>query len=273
MLAHATVVMHRHILNNTFLCLHFWWLLIIIQFGRISLNVEKHAWHCSCGITEMYFFQLWKYSTTGPIFSSPSVWTNASCDSVTNQNIVVGSHDHHVYCVSDTGDLRWMFKADSEVYATPCLFSIHQYGKKNRSNTIQHVAQVQVDVPFQRQTLAPPEGQCDSQIVVPPAGQCDSQIVVPPAGQCDSQTLVAVCSCRGYMYILDATCGRELGRHELPGDTFSSPVVINNTVIVGCRDDYVYALHIQHVTWQKSQQGCRTVTRKYDRHKEEWQSQ
>ena len=46
------------------------------------------------------------------------------------------------------------------------------------------------------------------------------------------------------MYLLDLSDGSTLGHLRLPGDVFSSPVVVGSEVVVGCRDDNVYCMQI-----------------------------
>ena len=36
----------------------------------------------------------------------------------------------------------------------------------------------------------------------------------------------------------------EFARLDLPGDIFSSPLMIGGRIFVGCRDDYVYCLEV-----------------------------
>lgn len=56
---------------------------------------------------------------------------------------------------------------------------------------------------------------------------------------------VCVCSTAGSVYMLDAVCGHILGSFELPGNIFSSPVVVDSCILVGCRDDHVYCIEIE----------------------------
>lgn len=57
-------------------------------------------------------------------------------------------------------------------------------------------------------------------------------------------TLVALASTDGTVCILDGEDGHMLISHTLPGELFSSPVVYNSSVVVGCRNDYVYCLKL-----------------------------
>lgn len=56
--------------------------------------------------------------------------------------------------------------------------------------------------------------------------------------------LVALASTDGTVWILDAQDGRVLASHALPGELFSSPVVWERSLVIGCRNDYVYCLNL-----------------------------
>ena len=55
----------------------------------------------------------------------------------------------------------------------------------------------------------------------------------------------------GHVIKLDARTGRVLWKHSLPGRAESSPLVVGNTVYLGCEDDKLYALSTRngHVRW------------------------
>ncbi|KAK7097520.1 hypothetical protein V1264_004483 [Littorina saxatilis] len=56
--------------------------------------------------------------------------------------------------------------------------------------------------------------------------------------------LVACGSTKGMVAILCCETGEKLGSIELPGDVFSSPVVVGDRLVVGCRDDSVYCYKV-----------------------------
>ena len=55
---------------------------------------------------------------------------------------------------------------------------------------------------------------------------------------------VCVCSVRGVIYLVDVCSSSVLGSHRLPGDVFSSPVSLDNLLVVGCRDDHIYCVQL-----------------------------
>lgn len=57
-------------------------------------------------------------------------------------------------------------------------------------------------------------------------------------------SLVGLASTDGTVWILDGKDGRMLASHTFPGELFSSPVVWERSLLVGCRNDYVYCLSL-----------------------------
>ena len=59
---------------------------------------------------------------------------------------------------------------------------------------------------------------------------------------------VTVCVCcvcsTGLLHLLELGSGGVLGSVRLPGEVFSSPVVREGRIVVGCRDDRVYTVVI-----------------------------
>lgn len=55
---------------------------------------------------------------------------------------------------------------------------------------------------------------------------------------------MALASTDGTVWILDGRDGRKLASLALPGELFSSPVVWGRSLVVGCRNDYVYCLQL-----------------------------
>lgn len=53
---------------------------------------------------------------------------------------------------------------------------------------------------------------------------------------------MALASTDGTVWILDGQDGQMLASFTLPGELFSSPVVWEKSLVVGCRNDFVYVL-------------------------------
>ncbi|XP_046692617.1 beta-alanine-activating enzyme isoform X1 [Silurus meridionalis] len=143
---------------------------------------------------------LWNFLTSGPVFSSPCLAslppsTNqrtesvaSECCTVACQAVFCGSHDSTVYCInSANGALLWRFQTTGKVYSSPFVFDGAPWGIK---------------------------------------------------------TLVAIASTDGTLWILDGERGTLETSFFLPGELFSSPVVWGRTVVVGCRNNYVYCMEL-----------------------------
>ena len=58
-------------------------------------------------------------------------------------------------------------------------------------------------------------------------------------------TACVCCVCStGLLHLLELESGAVLGSVRLPGEVFSSPVVWEGRIVVGCRDNRVYAVDI-----------------------------
>ena len=55
---------------------------------------------------------------------------------------------------------------------------------------------------------------------------------------------VSVPTTAGLLYTLSIKTGAVVSQLQLPGEIFSSPVALNNRLVVGCRDDYLYCMDI-----------------------------
>ena len=60
--------------------------------------------------------------------------------------------------------------------------------------------------------------------------------------------LVACVATKGTVNILSCATGKLHGCTTLPGDVFSSPVVVGDYFVVGCRDDSVYCYKLSTVS-------------------------
>ncbi|XP_033631783.1 beta-alanine-activating enzyme-like isoform X3 [Asterias rubens] len=203
--------------------------------------------------------QLWSFSTNAPIFSSPCVSPSVEDDplsptlhvphksihhSAQDACIVFGSHDHYVYCVClTTGKLQWRHRMPSTAYASPFIFRNHRLSNqrlsKNHHTCSKESAQSDCAVHPCLQYLGPEKAAN--------YGQLSKEM--PPhlptvSNGCMASLFVAVCSTEGSVMIFDLRSGEVLASCQLPGEVFSSPVVVGDYLVVGCRDDYVYCLEI-----------------------------
>lgn len=60
----------------------------------------------------------------------------------------------------------------------------------------------------------------------------------------EEKILICVCSLKGFIYLVDSKNGDVIIKFKLDGEIFSSPIVWQNFIYVGCRDDNLYCLKI-----------------------------
>ena len=132
-----------------------------------------------------------------------------------------GSHDKCIYCWNigcREGELLWKTPLDSEVYATPAPC------------TIMHTS-----APHSATSNTSTSTGDTSQ-----SGEISSSFPSPVCAVISSCVCVSTSS--GVVYLLDVHTGKILNFLKLPGQVFSSPAVVNNHVLIGCRDDRIYCI-------------------------------
>ncbi|XP_040896908.1 beta-alanine-activating enzyme [Toxotes jaculatrix] len=164
---------------------------------------------------------LWSDSRDVPFFSSP----NGSSGLV-----AIGSVDGNICCFSNTGKLVWQFLTKGPVFSSPCVTPDQQRllcGSHDGHLYCLNCADGSLLWTFQT------------------SGKVYSTPCVfdgSPVGR--RGLLVGLASTDGTVWILDGQNGQMLASHTLPGELFSSPVVYEQSLVVGCRNDYVYCLKL-----------------------------
>ena len=154
-----------------------------------------------------------------------------------------GSHDKCIYCWNGDGEGRLMWKTclDSEVYASPAPCNIlHTASDSSAGNTF-----------HTRETSASSPSPVRTDISTSPVRTDNStspvRTDISTSPICtDITTAVTPCVCvstsSGVVYLLDVQTGKILGSLSLPGQVFSSAAVVNNHILVGCRDNHIYCI-------------------------------
>ena len=168
---------------------------------------------CACVDGFLYCFnfqgkELWRFETQAAVFCSPS-FISTEYELYVSGYVLFGCHDKCVYCLSIDGALQWSFTTDAQVYSSP------------------FVAEVNIN------DLLSCHATCDKTH----SKKCDLS---------DAQMAVFVFSTVGTLYILELYSGVLLGSYSLPGEVFSSPVVVDKRILVGCRNDYLYSLDMSN---------------------------
>ncbi|XP_067891057.1 beta-alanine-activating enzyme isoform X2 [Heterodontus francisci] len=212
----------------------------------------------------------WIFYTGNSVKSSPIVDPDLGL-------VFVGSHDHHVYALDilDKVCVWRLHCGGGAVFSTPCL---------NKSPRILYIATlgeslVAVNPLWQFATGGPIfSSPCicsfsaTNQKIICGSYDCfvycldedgdlvwkfetSKQVYAVPFvfTNCDlNETLVAVISTDGNLWILAAATGELVTSYSFPGEVFSSPVLWKKTLIVGCRNNYVYCLEMS-ASEQKTQ--------------------
>ncbi|XP_074132248.1 beta-alanine-activating enzyme isoform X1 [Sminthopsis crassicaudata] len=168
--------------------------------------------------------RVWTHSCGKPLFSSPQ------CNL---QYVSIGCVDGNLYCFNHMGQLVWQVSTDGPVFSSPCISdSIRQEifcGSHDRC-----IYCYNAEGHFQWKFEA------TASIYATPFTFYNLNL--------SSDMLLAAASTDGKLWILDAKTGQLQTVHKLPGEVFSSPVVWESMLVVGCRDDYVYCLDLLTAT-------------------------
>lgn len=70
----------------------------------------------------------------------------------------------------------------------------------------------------------------------------DSKVVATPFIEMYAFGIVVCFSSKGKCYCLDLLSGQQLCKYEAKGEVFSSPILVENKIIFGCRDNNVYTV-------------------------------
>jgi outer membrane protein assembly factor BamB/aryl carrier-like protein len=166
----------------------------------------------------------WRVDLQAPVFSTPVVAAHGKA-------IVLGVTDGSVRCLARTdGNPLWTCTAGGPIFSSPVLSAgmanvlIGCHDGMLRCLGIQDGSLI-----WSRQLGAP--------VAATPA-------VFHSADDCPRIELLAAATTQGHVCILSAGTGEVLHRATLPGKIFSSPLVFNNALVIGCRDDLMYCFDL-----------------------------
>ncbi|KAM3875855.1 beta-alanine-activating enzyme [Diretmus argenteus] len=173
---------------------------------------------------------LWKYSRETPFFSSPNGSTG---------RVVIGSVDGNICCFSDAGKPLWQFLTKGPVFSSPCVTPDQQRVLcGSHDGRLYCLNCVDGSLVWTFQT----SGKVYS-----------SPCVFDSATLGRRGVLVGLASTDGTVWILDGQDGALVASLTLPGELFSSPVVWERSLVVGCRNDFVYCIELRV---QKETEEC-----------------
>ncbi|XP_051954079.1 beta-alanine-activating enzyme-like isoform X2 [Xyrauchen texanus] len=186
---------------------------------------------------------LWTYTSSVPFFSSPSC--SDTC-------VFICSVNGHVFGLSHSGVKLWDFSAKGSIFSSPCISCLASLNSHQLLSKTSCSNKSMLPSPNQTVTC----GSHDSFVYCLNAvnglllwqfqttGKVFSTPFVFNGTPWGFAVLVAVCSTDGTVWILDGETGALKASMSLPGELFSSPVVWGHSLVVGCRNDYVYCLEL-----------------------------
>ncbi|XP_056132799.1 beta-alanine-activating enzyme [Lampris incognitus] len=164
---------------------------------------------------------LWTYSRGTPFFSSPNG---------ANGQVVIGSVDGNICCFSNTGKLLWEFLTKGPVFSSPTYTPDQQRVFCGSHDGLLYCLNC-----------------TDGSLIW--SFQTSAKVYSSPCTLSGSTVgrrgiLVGTASTDGTIWILDGQEGTLVSSLTLPGELFSSPVVWKHSLVVGCRNDFVYCIKL-----------------------------
>lgn len=163
----------------------------------------------------------WTYSRDTPFFSSPSFSPG---------HILIGSVDGSICCLSPEGKMLWQFSTDGPVFSSPCVTPDKQRvvcGSHDKYVYCLNCSDGSLVWKFQT----------SSRVYSSPCVFDGS-----PLGR--REVMVGLASTDGTLWILNVQNGSVRASFSLSGELFSSPVVWEHSIVVGCRNNFVYCIEM-----------------------------
>ncbi|XP_054204915.1 beta-alanine-activating enzyme isoform X2 [Homo sapiens] len=201
----------------------------------------------------------WMFTTEDAVKSS------ATMDPTTGL-IYIGSHDQHAYALDIyRKKCVWKSKCGGTVFSSPCLNLIphHLYFATlgGLLLAVNPVWQFSTSGPIFSSPCTSPSEQkiffgshdcfiycCNMKGHLQWKFETTSRVYATPFAfhnyNGSNEMLLAAASTDGKVWILESQSGQLQSVYELPGEVFSSPVVLESMLIIGCRDNYVYCLDL-----------------------------
>lgn len=182
-----------------------------------KLYVATIRGHCYC-VDENTGLIHWQHNCQQPIFGSPA--------QISNQIFFPSVHGHLLCLSASTGDLLRTFEAGGSIFSSTVPY---------RQNLIFgcHDKNLYIVKPS-----------IDSCIMVGKV-ELDSEVSSSVCVFVEGEDTFVICVCNsGILYLINFFTLRIIKRITFPSEIFSSPVVSEKKVYIGCRDNYVYCIDI-----------------------------
>ncbi|XP_032707132.1 beta-alanine-activating enzyme isoform X3 [Lontra canadensis] len=163
--------------------------------------------------------RVWKHCCGKPLFSSPRCCLQYVC---------IGCVDGNLLCFTHFGEQVWQFSTSEPIFSSPCTSASEQEIFFGSHDCFIYCCDMKGHLQWKFETT--------------------SRVYATPFAfrrqEGSSEVLLAAASTDGKLWILDSKHGQLQSAYELPGEVFSSPVVWESMLIIGCRNNYVYCLDL-----------------------------
>jgi acyl-CoA synthetase len=157
--------------------------------------------------------------------------------------IVLGGVNQVISAVSADGAILWQHHTSAPVFSSPALV----HGHDQASDAVVcgthdgHVCCLELDGTLKWQVRIGDKAIFSSPFV----GTCwlTGEGGIDSAGHLNNAPLIATCDTTGAVHLLNGE-GVTLTRVTCLGEVFSSPVLVDESLFVGCRDDHLYCFQL-----------------------------
>ncbi|XP_004268303.2 beta-alanine-activating enzyme isoform X2 [Orcinus orca] len=163
--------------------------------------------------------RVWKHSCGKPLFSSPRCCL---------QYICIGCVDGNFLCFTHFGEQIWQFSTNEPIFSSPCTSASEQEIFFGSHDCFIYCCSMKGHLQWKFETTS-------KVYSTPFAFHNHSR---------GNEVLLAAASTDGKLWILESKSGELQSVYQLPGEVFSSPVVWESMLIIGCRNNYVYCLDL-----------------------------
>ncbi|XP_032256315.1 beta-alanine-activating enzyme isoform X1 [Phoca vitulina] len=163
--------------------------------------------------------RVWKHSCGKPLFSSPRCCLQYVC---------IGCVDGNLLCFTHFGEQVWQFSTSEPIFSSPCASASEQEIFFGSHDCFIYCCNMKGHLQWKFETT--------------------SRVYATPFAfryqEGNNGMLLAAASTDGKLWILESKSGRLQSVYELPGEVFSSPVIWESMLLIGCRNNYVYCLDL-----------------------------